>query len=331
MTTVADVIRSKTGGSDPLSFPTGFSDAIAGISGGDGVSLDIDLLAPFLSSFFNVVNGSSWTTTQPTTAKPISLTSDNFQYLTDLMGVPSNWYYVKYLGDRVSNYRSLLAGGPQIYSSIDLNRNILRYDCFLAGVKTYGYIRDYTASENEIYVKEMVEGHVRITNNQADGYFRLPYSLFANATLNEFPELVDSEVAATNLFMDDYCFAYTSFHVDTIDLSKYTVHSSEFVFSNAKSITYSVDDNGKVSSPTYGPITVILGNTTSTYISGYMFGNPSYPTIIKMTLASPPPIPSNYFQSTGIAKIIVPAGSLSTYQEATNWANYADLMEEATE
>lgn len=34
MTTVADAIRSKTGGSDPLSFPTGFSDAIAGISGG---------------------------------------------------------------------------------------------------------------------------------------------------------------------------------------------------------------------------------------------------------------------------------------------------------
>ena len=36
MTTVADAIRSKTGGSDPLSFPAGISEALEGISGGGG-------------------------------------------------------------------------------------------------------------------------------------------------------------------------------------------------------------------------------------------------------------------------------------------------------
>lgn len=42
MVSVADAIRSKTGGSDPLSFPTGFSEAIEGISGGGSGGPDAD-------------------------------------------------------------------------------------------------------------------------------------------------------------------------------------------------------------------------------------------------------------------------------------------------
>lgn len=41
MLSVADAIRAKTGGADPLAWPDGFAAAISGIeTGGGGVSLD---------------------------------------------------------------------------------------------------------------------------------------------------------------------------------------------------------------------------------------------------------------------------------------------------
>lgn len=52
---------------------------------------------------------------------------------------------------------------------------------------------------------------------------------------------------------------------------------------------------------------------------------------ITMLPETPPTIQSSTFSNlTALAKIIVPAGKLEAYQTATNWANYASYMEEAT-
>ena len=45
---------------------------------------------------------------------------------------------------------------------------------------------------------------------------------------------------------------------------------------------------------------------------------------------TPPTLGTGNFTNTALSKIIVPVGSLSKYQSATNWSAYADIMEEAT-
>ena len=52
--------------------------------------------------------------------------------------------------------------------------------------------------------------------------------------------------------------------------------------------------------------------------------------VITMLESTPPTLESNAFQSANISKIIVPQGSLTAYQTATNWSAYANLMEEAS-
>lgn len=78
---------------------------------------------------------------------------------------------------------------------------------------------------------------------------------------------------------------------------------------------------------------VIVGSGV-TNIGSNVFGNNSTMVLTTFVLkpTTPPTIQSSTFGSTPyIEKIIVPKGTLSAYQSATNWATYADKMEEATE
>lgn len=50
LTSIANAIRTKTGGNAPLAFPTGFTDAIAGISGGSSAELLAALINRTLTS-----------------------------------------------------------------------------------------------------------------------------------------------------------------------------------------------------------------------------------------------------------------------------------------
>ena len=78
------------------------------------------------------------------------------------------------------------------------------------------------------------------------------------------------------------------------------------------------------------PYIIIPSNVTE--IAGYqgISGTSSYGIIIKMLGSTPPTLEASY--SIGnISKIIVPVGSLEAYQTATNWSQFADKMEEATE
>lgn len=61
-------------------------------------------------------------------------------------------------------------------------------------------------------------------------------------------------------------------------------------------------------------------------IGGTTAGNKATFTFLSST---PPSIASNTFYAPKIEKIIVPAGSGEAYKTATNWANFADYIEEA--
>ena len=69
-----------------------------------------------------------------------------------------------------------------------------------------------------------------------------------------------------------------------------------------------------------------------TSIGSYAFrsiGTNTTGSVITMLESTPPTLASNAFQSANISKIIVPQGSLTAYQTATNWSAYAQYMEEA--
>ena len=54
------------------------------------------------------------------------------------------------------------------------------------------------------------------------------------------------------------------------------------------------------------------------------------PATITFERTTPPTISSSTFDTTTLAKIIVPAGCGDTYKAATNWAAFADYIEEAS-
>lgn len=75
--------------------------------------------------------------------------------------------------------------------------------------------------------------------------------------------------------------------------------------------------------------TIVLGVNIS-QIGAYCFSYNKI-TSIEIKRTTPPTLASSAFSNATVEKIIVPRGSLSDYQTATNWATYADLMEEAIE
>ena len=74
---------------------------------------------------------------------------------------------------------------------------------------------------------------------------------------------------------------------------------------------------------------IIPGSVTS--LGSSVFSNCSLLTTIEMKPTTPPTLGANAFQNCfSLEQIIVPAGSLSAYQSATNWSAYANLMAEAS-
>ena len=61
-----------------------------------------------------------------------------------------------------------------------------------------------------------------------------------------------------------------------------------------------------------------------------VIGSSSNKATITFERTTPPTISSNTFDKTTLAKIIVPAGCGDTYKAATNWAAFADYIEEAS-
>ena len=77
-------------------------------------------------------------------------------------------------------------------------------------------------------------------------------------------------------------------------------------------------------------ITIPQGVTSIGGSAFQLIGTNTAGSVITMLDSTPPTLASNAFQSAHISKIIVPQGSLTAYQTATNWSAYAQYMEEAS-
>ena len=77
-------------------------------------------------------------------------------------------------------------------------------------------------------------------------------------------------------------------------------------------------------------ITIPQGVTSIGSSAFGLIGTNTAGSVITMLDSTPPTLASNAFQSAHISKIIVPQGSLTAYQTATNWSAYAQYMEEAS-
>ena len=76
------------------------------------------------------------------------------------------------------------------------------------------------------------------------------------------------------------------------------------------------------------PSIVIPEGVTS--IKNYAFEACSKLTSIEMKCTTPPTIGTYTLNTSSLNQIVVPAGTLSAYQSATNWSAYADKMVEAS-
>lgn len=322
MTTVADAIRTKAGGSDPLSFPSGFVSAVEGITtgGGDDLSVVMALLSPYLvTSYKNYDVNPGW-------AEPMALTDQTWEALRLLFNDDTISFGIPATGGGVTS-ASILSSIPVI-SSLDIGVYNRNYQ--FAKIKTYGYVRDYTRYTEGLIVKEIVDGDITLRKTRTDAYFLIPTGSFYGATLARFPTMIDNDVSSNGyLYFEDSAFNGVKFNEEVVDLSNWKINTSSGSFTNNSRITYSVDSEGKLVTE-YGPVTYKIGEIQNTYASYAMFGNTEYPVTIIETEPTPPTIPSSLISLQGTAKIIVPAGSLQAYQEATNWAQFADIMVEAS-
>lgn len=182
---------------------------------------------------------------------------------------------------------------------------------------------------------------------------------------NKLPQLVDGTLTeitaedldgATNIRRN--CFSYARITSIVIPESVETINDRAFEY--CSSLISVIIGNGvtKIGASTFYDCTtlrdVTIGNMVTT-IGSYAFrgcGNITSLTIpatvtsigeyalrtgfsVKKTTftflgTTPPTITTTTLDATKINKIIVPAGCGEAYKAATNWANFADFIEEAT-
>ena len=96
-----------------------------------------------------------------------------------------------------------------------------------------------------------------------------------------------------------------------------------------------IDDNAFCYCATLETLTIPSSVTTIGKQALQICYDPSYSKTSSATITFlgtiPPSIQSNTFYANKLNKIIVPAGCGEAYKSATNWSNFADYIEEATE
>ena len=113
------------------------------------------------------------------------------------------------------------------------------------------------------------------------------------------------------------------FYSDLVIPEGYTETNGALIYECRKNKTVGTFDPAPMTLVLPSTITYMGSETTIRFTS-------SYKGTIVMKAATPP----NLNSSANIeycAKIVVPKGSLTAYQTATNWSKFADIMEEATE
>ena len=160
-----------------------------------------------------------------------------------------------------------------------------------------------------------------------------------NYTFSEcsaLPSVSMSNATSIGVRAFHYCFALTSADIPNV------TSIGNYAFQGCKSLT-SVDmpnvtsiGNGVFYGSTFYKCTALTSLTipstcTSIGSQALQCGSSTNKCTFTFEGTTPPTIESNTFNASYINKIIVPVGCGETYKTATNWTNFADYIEEATE
>ena len=122
----------------------------------------------------------------------------------------------------------------------------------------------------------------------------------------------------------------------TADMLEGCTKIRDYVFRECRSlinvvIPDGVSSIGKYAFHTCSNLTSVIIPDSVTSIGYNAFQNCSKLTTVEMKRTTPPKLSSSVFKNcTALTQIIVPVGTLSAYQSATNWSAYADIMVEAS-
>ena len=210
----------------------------------------------------------------------------------------------------------------------------------------YSSIRNYQFSDDKLL--ESIEIPSSVTSIGSNAFqdctaltdITIPSSVtsIGSNTFQGCTALTDITIPSSVTSIDSNAFYYCTALTDiTIPSSVTSIGSSAFqgctaltditIASSVTSIGISAFRNCTAMA------SVTINNPSSLNILSYAFRSIATDVTggctITLTGSTPPTIAANTFQSANIAKIIVPQGSLTAYQTATNWSAYAQYMEEA--
>ena len=187
-------------------------------------------------------------------------------------------------------------------------------------VSNYAFQNDYNLKHIYFNAKKVYSDSSTSSAMQSNNNTRFGTNSLTNA---ENATTVFHVGSLVEIIPSYFCLGYHNYSTST----KYYSYIHELVFeenSVCKEIgNYCFYSNRWIANITF-PASI-------TKIGSYAFNSCSALTTIKMLSTTPPSIQSNTFSTTYLTKIIVPQGSLSKYQSATNWSVLAGIMEEATE
>ena len=180
--------------------------------------------------------------------------------------------------------------------------------------------------------KDMTSGSYEIKASDWGGHYtQIPQSYFAYDDLLASIEIPQG-VTSIGSFAFQNCTSLAS-----IEIPQGVTSISSYAFQNCTSLASieipqgvtSIGSGAFQNCTSLASIEIPQGVTSIGSFAFQSIGTDTTGSVITMLESTPPTLASNAFQYANISKIIVPQGSLTAYQTATNWATYANLMEEA--
>lgn len=155
-------------------------------------------------------------------------------------------------------------------------------------------------------------------------------STFSSCKALESAEIPDNVTSAASLF-------YMCSSLKSVTIGKGLTTLSNSIFYNCGFTDFVIPDHVvKLDRSAFSDCNQMLNMTipsSVTNIEAYALNMGLSKNQVTFTFlgTTPPTITTSTFKTNYINKIIVPKGSLDAYKTATNWSNFADYIEEATE
>ena len=204
-------------------------------------------------------------------------------------------------------------------------------------IASIGNIAFASADSSEVYYNNSWESlfNINFGGSSANPMCRTRNFYFKNAS-GEY-ELFNWEVVIPDYITEipQYVFGGCNQVISLTIHDKVTsIGDGAFISINVKSVTIpdSVISIGKNAFDSTNIKNIVIGRgVTSVGNNGLRCGRSYSKATYTFLGTTPPTIASNTIEKSYVNKIIVPKGCGEAYKTATNWANYADLIEEATE